>query len=38
MHAYANELIDTAPDVAVADSTPAALAAGLMPVVELFSV
>jgi len=26
MHAYAKELIDTAPDVAVADSTPAALA------------
>jgi putative tryptophan/tyrosine transport system substrate-binding protein len=26
MHAYAKELIDSAPDVAVADSTPAALA------------
>jgi putative ABC transport system substrate-binding protein len=26
MHAYAKELIDAAPDVAVADSTPAALA------------
>src|SRR4029453_18030148 len=26
MHAYAKELIDTAPDVAVADSTPAAWA------------